>query len=81
MKRTPLFMVVSLLIAASMILAACTTAAPTEPVTEPTEAPVVTEAPTEAPTPEPTEPPRTTRHGGWFDEVVVSVVDNAAAVT
>ena len=39
------------------------------------------ETPTEEPTPVPTEIPRTTRHGGWFDEVVISVVDAAAAVT
>jgi len=83
MKRNTLFLVLSLIIVASMALAACTpTVAPTEePVV--TEAPVITEAPvvTEAPTPVPTEEPRTTRKGGWFDEIVVSVVDNAAAVT
>ncbi|HPA33391.1 MAG TPA: ABC transporter substrate-binding protein, partial [Anaerolineaceae bacterium] len=83
MKRNSLFLVVSVIIVASMILAACTTVAPTTVAT--TEAPVVTEAPTEvateAPTPEPTEEPRTTRKGGWFDSIVISVVDNAAAVT
>ena len=97
MKRYT-FLVLSLLIVASMVLSACqpaatptpteappvATEAPTEEpvVTEaPTEEPVATEAPTEEPTPEPTEEPRTTRHGGWFDEIVVSVVDSASAIT
>lgn len=74
--------VFALLVIASMVLAACQPAqtTPTEaPVVEPTPTPEATAAPTEAPTPEPT--PRTTRHGGWFDEIVVSVVDSASAVT
>jgi peptide/nickel transport system substrate-binding protein len=64
-----------------MILAACKpVVTETEPpaVVEPTDAPVVTEAPVVE-----TEEPvvRTTRHGGWFDEVVVQVVDAVSAVT
>ena len=83
-----LFSLISLILLASMILAACgtpttevpvETQAPTQPPAVATEAP--TAVPTEVPTPEPTAIPRTTRHGGWFDEVVISVVDAAAAVT
>ena len=85
MKRNTL-LVLSLLLGLSMLLAACKpVVTETEPpaVEEPTEAPVVTEAPTEEPVVEPTEEPvvRTTRHGGWFDEVVVQVVDSSSAVT
>jgi len=98
MKRYT-FLVLSILIVASMVLAACApaaTPAPTEAPAEPvateapaepveTEAPaepVATEAPTEEPTEEPTpEPVMTTRKGGWLDEIVVSVVDSASAVT
>ena len=83
MKRNTMFLVLSLIIVATMVLTACTpepTVAPTEAPTEVvvTEAPteVATEAPTAIPTPEPT-----TRHGGWADEVVFSVVDQASAVT
>jgi len=85
MKRN-LLLVLSLLLGLSMILAACKpVVTETEPpaVVEPTEAPK-TEEPTEAPVvEEPTEEPvvRTTRHGGWFDEVVVQVVDSSSAVT
>ena len=72
----------SLLVALSMILAACAPAAPaTEPPAAETEAPVATEAPaTEAPTEEPTAEP-TTRHGGWLDEIDISVVDGASAIS
>ncbi len=96
MKRS-IFVVLSILIVASMVLAACApatpevTEAPAEPVTTeapaaPTEAPAqpaATEAPTEEPTAVPTEEPApaTTRKGGWLDEIVVSVVDAASAVT
>jgi len=85
MKRNTL-LVLSLLLALSMILAACQpVVTETEPpaVVEPTEEPVVTEAPTEEPVVEPTEEPevRTTRKGGWLDEIIVSVVDTSSAVT
>ena len=93
MKRNTLMLLVGMVIIASMVLAACQPApapvveepAPAEPVVEeptavpeePAEEPVV-EEPTEVPTPEPV---RTTRKGGWLDEIVVSVVDSASAVT
>lgn len=99
MKRY-MFWLLSILIVASMVLAACApaTPAPTEAATaepvateapaepEATEAPALpaaTEEPTVEPTAEPTEEPApaTTRKGGWLDEVVVSVVDSASAVT
>lgn len=81
MKR--LFTVLSLLMAASMVLAACApaatpTAAPTTaPTTAPTAAP--TEVVTEAPTAAPTEPP-TTRHGGWLDEIDFSLIDGESSI-
>jgi peptide/nickel transport system substrate-binding protein len=72
----------SLLMVASMVLAACAPAAtPTEAPPASTEAP--TAAPTEAPTAAPTEAPTaapTTRHGGWFDEVAFSSVTADSAV-
>jgi ABC-type oligopeptide transport system substrate-binding subunit len=85
-----LFVFLSLILVASMLLAACgqiaqpTVEAPVEatevaPDEEPTE-----EAATEVvPTEEPTEPPvaRTDRKGGWLDEVVFTVADPAAVVT
>ncbi len=92
MKRNTLMLLVGMVIIASMVLAACQPApapvveepAPAEPVVEeptavpeePVEEP--TAVPTEVPTPEPV---RTTRKGGWLDEIVVSVVDSASAVT
>ncbi len=91
MKRNTLMLLVGMVIIASMVLAACQpTPAPVteEPVAEPVveeptavpEEPV--EEPVEEPTAEPTpEPVRTTRKGGWLDEIVVSVVDSASAVT
>jgi len=67
MKRNTLMLLVGMVIIASMVLAAC----------QPTPAPVV-----EEPAPaEPVEPVRTTRKGGWLDEIVVSVVDNSSAIT
>jgi peptide/nickel transport system substrate-binding protein len=77
------YYVLSLLVALSMILAACAPAAApaTEPPAAQTEAPVATEAPaTEEPTAEPTAEP-TTRHGGWLDEIDISVVDGASAIS
>lgn len=72
MLRNRLFFVLGLLVIASMVLSACGGAAPAA-----TEAPAVaTEAPATA---VPTEPP-TTRHGGWLDEIDISVVDGASAI-
>jgi peptide/nickel transport system substrate-binding protein len=86
MKAKYLYYVLSLLVAGSMILAACApqVAATTAPVQ--TEAPAATEAPateapTEAPTAAPTEAPTTERHGGWLDEIDISVVDGASAIS
>jgi len=88
MKKNKFMLFMGLIIVASMVLAACQpVAAPTEVVVEPTaETPVEapTAAPTEvvAPTPEPTpEVVRTTRKGGWLDEIVFSVVDSASVIT
>jgi peptide/nickel transport system substrate-binding protein len=92
MKRNTLMLLVGMVIIASMVLAACqptpapATEAPVveEPVVEePTMAPEEPEEPVvEEPTAEPTpEPVRTTRHGGWLDEIVISVVDSDSAIT
>src|SRR5215208_6782718 len=82
MKIKHLYLVLSLLVAMSIVLAACApqvaaTEAPSAQTEEPTttEAPA-TEAPTEAPTAEPT-----SRHGGWLDEIDVSVVAADSAVS
>ncbi len=87
-----LYVVLGVLIAATMVLSACATptAAPEAPAG--TEAPVVeTEAPvveTEAPVVElekcvPPEmaAPTTERKGGWLDEIIVSVVNADSAIT
>ncbi len=88
MKKNKLMLFMGLIIVASMVLAACQpTAAPTEvvveptaetPMEEPTAAPTAVVAPTEEPTPEVV---RTTRKGGWLDEIVFSVVDSASVIT
>ncbi len=78
MSKNRLMLVLSILVAISMVLSACATQTPATPaMTEPpvTEVPV-----TEAPTAVPTEPP-TTRHGGWLDEIDYSVVDAQSAIT
>src|SRR5215216_4179852 len=84
MKIKRLYFALSLLVMISMVLAACApqVAATTEaPSPGQTEAPVATEAPaTEAPTTEPTAEP-TTRHGGWLDEIDVSVVAADSAIS
>jgi peptide/nickel transport system substrate-binding protein len=85
MKIKNLYYVLSLLVMVSMVLAACApqVAATTEAPAAQTEAPtqVATEAPmTEAPTAEPTAEP-TTRHGGWLDEIDVSVVAGDSAIS
>ncbi len=83
MKMKHLYFVLSLLIAMSMVLAACAPQVPATTEPAQTEAPGVTEAPaTEAPATEaPTEAPTTERRGGWLDEIDVSVVDSASAIS
>jgi peptide/nickel transport system substrate-binding protein len=85
MKMKHLFFVLSLLVALSIVLAACAPQVPaTEAPSAQTEEPAATEAPaTEAPATEaPTEAPVTTeRHGGWLDEIDISVVDGASAIS
>src|SRR5215211_1714232 len=88
MKIKSLYYVLSLLVMLSMVLAACapqvaaTTQAPAETeapaTTEATEAPSVTEAPA---TQAPIETPATERHGGWLDEIDISVVDSESAIS
>lgn len=88
MKQSKIMLFVGLIIVASMALAACQpavtpTVAPAEPtavapVEQPTEAPTEVAAPTEEPTPV---VERTTRKGGWLDEIVFSVVDSASVIT
>ena len=84
-----LYMILSVLLALSLLLAACAPPAPPAtqpPGAQPTEAePEPTEAepePTDEPTatPEPTAEP-TTRRGGWLDEVAFSAVTADSAVT
>ncbi len=88
MKQKKLMLFVGLIIVASMVLAACqpaatATVAPAEPtavppVEQPTAAPTEVVAPTEEPTPV---VERTTRKGGWLDEIDFSVVDSASVIT
>jgi peptide/nickel transport system substrate-binding protein len=83
MKIKHLYYVLSLLVMISMMLTACApqVAATTEAPVQ-TEAPGATEAPaTAAATEAPTEMPKTDRHGGWLDEIDVSVVDSASAIS
>lgn len=83
MKMKHLYFVLSLLIAMSMVLAACAPQVPATTEPAQTEAPAATEAPaTEAPATEaPTEAPTTERRGGWLDEIDISVVDSASAIS
>ncbi len=78
MSRNRLTMVVTLLVAFSMLLASCApakTATPAVTSIPPTAVPTIA-----GPTAVPTEPP-TTRHGGWLDEIDYSVVDRESAIT
>ncbi len=78
MLRNRLMLFLGLLIIASMILTACGGTTPTQP---PATQPPATQPPTtEAPTVAPTKPP-TARHGGWLDEIDISVVDAASAIS
>src|SRR5688572_16464035 len=76
MKLKKLNAILGLLVVLSMVLSACGGATPT---TEATEAPAeVTAEPTEAPA---AEAPQTERHGGWLDEIDVSVVAGDSALS
>ncbi len=80
MKIKHLYYVLSLVVAISMVLVACAPQVPatTEAPAAQTEEPAMTEAPaTEAPT----AMPKTERHGGWLDEIDVSVVASDSAVS
>ena len=81
MKIKRLYYVLSLLMVMSMVLAACApqqaaTEAPSQPAQQ-TQEPAMTESPTEAPT----AMPHTDRHGGWLDEIDVSVVSGDSAIS
>jgi peptide/nickel transport system substrate-binding protein len=82
MKIKYLYFALSLLIVMSMTLAACApqAAATTEAPAAQTEEPATTE---EAPTESATEAPEVTteRRGGWLDEIDISVVDGASAIS
>ncbi len=82
MKIKHLYYVLSLLVTVSLLLAACAPqVAPTEAPQPQTQEPAMTEAPmTEEPTAEPTAEP-TTRHGGWLDEIDLSVVAGDSAIS
>ena len=80
MKVKKLYYMLSLVVAFSMILAACAPAASTatQAPSALTEEPAMTDVPaTEAPT----AVPPTERHGGWLDEIDVSVVDGDSAIS
>ena len=78
MKQNKLFAVFSLFVIVGMILAACAPATPAA-----TEAPASTEAPAATEAPMATEAPAaaTERHGGWLDEIDVSVVAGDSAIS
>ncbi|MBV6450069.1 MAG: hypothetical protein MHPDNHAH_00789 [Anaerolineales bacterium] len=80
MKTKSFYHLLSLLIALSVALAACApqqaTQAPTEPPVAATDEPAATAAPTDEPAAS-----ATTRHGGWLDEIDVSVVTGDSAIS
>ena len=80
MRSKVLYATLGLLMIASMILSACQPATQTA---APTEAPAMTEAPsaTEAATEAATQAPKTDRHGGWLDEIDVSVIAGDSAIS
>lgn len=76
MKSKNLYSILGMLVIFSLMLAACS------PKATETAVPAETAAATEAPaTQAPTEAPGTDRHGGWLDEIDVSVVDGASAIS
>lgn len=84
MKIKHLFYSMSLMVMLSLALAACApqAATATEAPGAQTEEPAATEeSPTEAATEAPTEVVKTDRHGGWLDEIDVSVVAGDSAIS
>src|SRR5688500_11100189 len=81
MKYKHLYYLLSLLAAISLVLAACAppVATATEAPQVQTQEPAATEAATA--TEAPTEVPPTERHGGWLDEIDVSVVAGDSAIS
>ncbi len=79
MIKNRLMLVLGLLVIASMVLGACAPqpTATTEPAPSATTDPTNTTAPTE----EVVEAPRTTRKGGWLDQITMTVVTADAAIT
>lgn len=75
MKQNKIYAVFSLLVVMGMILAACAPAA--------TEAPAATKAPSATEASAATEEPvaATERHGGWLDEIDISVVAGDSAIS
>jgi peptide/nickel transport system substrate-binding protein len=80
MYRNRIMAVLAILLVASLVLSACQSATPAE-TEAPTEEQADTETPTEEEMPAEEMAPATTRHGGWLDEVVMTVVDVDQAVT
>ena len=88
MFRNRLMSVFGVVIAIAMLATAC---APATPATQapataaPATAAPATAAPATAvpasPTPAPTATPKTTRHGGWLDEIDYSIVDLSSVIT
>ena len=75
-----LFYLLSLLVVASLVLAACGQATPTKQPVEPAK-PAATEPPASPEEPAPTEAPEkpvTTRKGGWADTLVFTSINQAA---
>ncbi len=78
MKLKHPYMFLSSLAIISLVLAACQ---PAPTTAESTAAPAATEAPAATATEAPTEMPQTTRHGGWLDEIDLSVVASDSAIS
>lgn len=79
MKLRKLYMLFSLLVVVSMMLAACGAPATSEATEVPeTDVPAATEEPAAAPTEAPVQ---TDRRGGWLDEIDVSVVAGDSAIS
>lgn len=80
MYRNRIMALLALLLVASLVLSACQAPASTE-TDAPTEEDVDTETPTDEDTGEEADAPRTTRVGGWLDEIGMKVVGADSAIT